>query len=260
MAYTSDGVGYSSLSAAFRRAADLDQVVHVCAGRHQLTDHAIGLAPDEGTGIPTLSGHADGSTVLVATGTLQELGARDDQPMLVENVAFEDSETRGAPDPLCTGDGCDEEAPWARVTPFDTEGELDGALIVSGQVTMYNVRFTGNRGRWGGAMSVSNLQATSLTLDRCVFERNEAVDETAGAAILLYTDPLESGGQHTANQATIISDNTDWGQGDDDNAPDDIAFASSDGDPYQPKVTVDASYRFDGVASFTCSGDTLACE
>ena len=57
----------------------------------------------------------------------------------------------------------------------------------------------------------------------------------------------------------LISDNTDWGAGETDNTPDDIAFASWDG-YFHDSLTVHASYSFDGVADFTCNADTYTCE
>ncbi len=257
MAYTADGASYATIREALNRAAQLDNVVHVCAGTHQLTTTILGDTPQDPGNPPTVRGEEGGGTVLVPQTWKDMVYAEDDAELVIDQITFTNSAVEGLRDLITMNDGGDE---GDRVTPYDIEGEPEGALRVVGGVTFTNVTFTGNEGHWGGALSVWRDQPATITFSDCTFTSNEAINGTSGGAMLLYYDPLEADFWPEGGNTTIISDNTDWGQGDDDNGPDDIAFVSSDGDPYQPEVAVDASYRFDGVASFSCSGDTLACE
>ncbi len=53
--------------------------------------------------------------------------------------------------------------------------------------------------------------------------------------------------------STLISQDTYWGTGDDDNDGNDVSIRESNGD-------LIAGYDFNGVASFTCSWDDQICE
>ena len=53
--------------------------------------------------------------------------------------------------------------------------------------------------------------------------------------------------------AMLISEETDWGTGDDDNDESDVSILKSNGDLIE-------GYDFNGVASFTCSWDDQVCE
>jgi hypothetical protein len=104
-------------------------------------------------------------------------------------------------------------------------------------LTLERVIVAGNAGGHGGGFNIA--LGGQLTLRDSFVLSNES---TVGAGAALK-----------GADATLVSENTDWGSGDTDNPGADIAFLDTDGN-------VVASYEFDGVASFTCDGATATCE
>ncbi len=251
-AVTDDGQTFGDFRDALQHARVTGSTLRICPGTHQLPRYAmLRESAPEGFEIviegdpesrPRLVPHPD-KTLLDAWHGRFEL----------RNVEIVAADT--------TGD--DEECSYGRnltlecESPFDAEGQPEGALSLGGVIAFNNVLISDNTGYWGGALSTTSDTYGSATVELVdsTIVRNAAVTQTRGGALLvLHTDIWEDD-----DGVTITSTNTDWGAGDDDNAPDDIAFASWDG-YRQSSVTVHASYRFDGVADFTCSSLTYVCE
>lgn len=126
------------------------------------------------------------------------------------------------------------------------EGE-DGETVIGraggfgaglARITLEAVSIEDNRSIHGGGLSLA--PDTSLTIRESRIVRNTA--EAGGGAALPYEG------------TELISENTDWGSGEDDNAPDDIVITDTDGGE------VFAGYSFGPDASFTCTWDSRECE
>ena len=77
--------------------------------------------------------------------------------------------------------------------------------------------------------------------------------DTPGAVGQPAAPNPDSGAVLAYSGSTLISQDTYWGTGDDDNDGNDVSIRESNGD-------LIAGYDFNGVASFTCSWDDQICE
>ncbi len=253
IAVTADGEAHTTLPAAVERALQLDGVVDVCPGTHEV-EGRLDDTPASTSPTPVLiRGTGRDTTQLVGTGE-GVFGGNHKRPVTITDLAIADSVAEWASDE-CSAPGesdveCDD--------PFNHDDQPEGALQAWGSWEFRRVRISDNSGYWGGAVTIpqppEGISSTVLFIDSEIL-RNSAVDDTRGGAVLVdYNDDWGPRGE-----LTITSINTDWGEGGDDNAPDDIAFASWDG-YFHDSLVVHASYRFDGVADFTCDALAYTCE
>ncbi|MDP2313783.1 MAG: hypothetical protein Q8P41_12820 [Pseudomonadota bacterium] len=114
-----------------------------------------------------------------------------------------------------------------------------GAGFAAGvdETTLDSVVIEDNQAAEGGGIGVGPGKVLTVRNSQIVGNRAEA----GGGAALAF-----AGSQ-------LISENTDWGTGADDNAPDDIAITGDHREVY-------ASFSFGAAASFTCAWDTRTCD
>ncbi len=253
MAVTADGEAHASLARAVARAVELDGVVDVCPGRHEVKGYLDLLA----TGSPSTvlirgAGMTDSVLVAGGHGLVSEAAGRS---LRLSDLAIEQSATVWTGDDCTSGGESDAECD----SPFDRDGLAEGALGVLGSWVFERVSITRNEGYWGGAVTVFPPvfgSATTLSFVDSEILANSSIESTSGGAVLVAIMDYYNGNPYNV---TITSTNTDWGAGDTDNTPDDIAFASWDG-YFHDSLAVHASYSFDGVSDFTCDADTYSCE
>ena len=114
------------------------------------------------------------------------------------------------------------------------------ATEFSSRLSLVNVDLTGNGSGYAGAVDIiSNLDAE--------FELSIVDSAVHGNA----STHSGGGGVSMGGRFTLTSQNTDWGAGEDDNSPHDLAL-QVDGDSH--------SHDFDGVVDFTCSTANPSCE
>ena len=250
MAVTADGEAHPTLARAVARAIELDGVVDVCPGRHEVegrvdTTRAASVRP------VTIRGGGVEVTTLVAVGNGLSGGAP--LPTTLSELTIERSNTAWTGDECTTPGESDRECD----SPFDHDGYPEGALRLAGSWHLDEVAIVNNNGYWGGAVTVtypSADESATVSFENSHVVGNVATDSSGGALLVAHDEYFGQRGE-----LTITSTNTDWGAGETDNTPDDIAFASWDG-YFHDSLTVHASYSFDGVADFACNADTYTCE
>lgn len=251
-AVTEDGRAFNDLSEALGHALEAGGDVSVCPGEHELTgDVSVPIETESafelvirgaGESRPVLLPHPDGAAI-----------GDFDGKLTLEHLEFASAPTVGEDESCSLEDEADESCE----SPYDAEGRPDGAVSLMGSVELVDVWVTDNRGYWGGALGAGmhHQRTSDIELVDCVVTDNTAIDGTQGGGLLLIHD----GADTDSAGLTVTSVNTDWGEGETDNFPDDIAFAAVD--LYdRERVVVLASYSFDGVADFTCESATNTCE
>jgi len=169
------------------------------------------------------------------------------------------------------------EGAGAAETRFDGEGRNPGPNILgSDRVTIYGVRITGtvrpdDVDAEGvpvtGVGPALNLAIPEAVLDGVVIDGNSATAAGglavgAGSTITIKNSTVAGnaasmGGGGAGlyySSSDLVSEDTDWGAGTDDNAPDDIAFFDG------PDGALAQSFSFEGLSSFVCDGSTRVCE
>ena len=112
---------------------------------------------------------------------------------------------------------------------------LGAGLYLNGLTArLEDVRLAEDGDGGGGALSMGPDIETTIV-------DSEIKWNEGGGAVLAYSG------------STLISQDTYWGSGDDDNDDNDVSIRKSNGD-------LIAGYDFNGVASFTCSWDDQVCE
>ncbi len=254
--YTPGGDAFVSMEEAANAAGE-EGLVHVCPGTHELSEDIWATRPNV-NGLRVVGDELDGSE-LILVGKQAQIFGSPTLTVQLENIVISDSEATGVEffelrvDPE-TG------FEYGYLDPFERDGEPEGGPEVEGNVRFVNVRFRDNRGLWGGGVEVVAGTYGEVTFESCTFERNEATEGSLGGAVAVVSDrySLQVHGWEFAG--SIVSIDTDWGSGDDDNVPEDITFAHTDSEVSEDDVYVDATYNFDGVASFTCDVATAVCE
>ena len=252
MAVTADGGAHATLAAAVAAAVGLDGTIDVCAGEHEVDGYFDPSVKGNTSGTVTIRGAGIDRTSLVFVGEHAGGGYAAD-PILMSDLSIHRSATAWRLD-ACTNPG---ESDTECDSPFDRDGRPEGALEIAGAWAFDRVQIGDNEGYWGGALTVTHPlegNRSEIKFTDCELVNNSALDSSGGAILVDYNDAWGPRGE-----LTITSINTDWGTGDDDNTPDDIAFASWDG-YFHDSLVVHASYQFDGVADFTCDALAYICE
>ena len=117
-------------------------------------------------------------------------------------------------------------------------GRAAGFGAAMDQVTLESVVIEGNTAFSGGGLSLGPSSEVTIRNSRVV---NNRAEMAGGGAALPY------------GFSRLVSENTDWGSGEDDNTPDDIAI--TDG-----LDEVLGSWSFGDNASFVCSWEDRTCE
>ena len=112
-----------------------------------------------------------------------------------------------------------------------------GGVYVAGQVELEGVVLDGNVADIEGGGIYLPFDTSLLTLTDCVVHNNRAEFFTA------------SGGGVWLGGGQLVSVDTDWGSGANDNAPDDVGLGESH-----------LTFNRPGVASFTCDDTTGVCQ
>ncbi len=260
--YLPSGDAFLSMEEA-AKAAGVEGLVHVCPGTHDLSEDIRATRPNT-SGLLVL-GDRDGRSTLRLTGTQPAVDGARDSPVEIRDLTFADSNAVGRTTPL-TRNGMADGTEYEYVDPFEGEAALEGGPEASRHVRFVDVTFRDNQGMWGGGVEVVADTYDELTFDSCTFERNQATYGSRGGAMAVVADLYALSVHGWEFDGTIVSINTDWGSGDDDNLggdeliPDDISFLHTDSDVSNNRVYLDATYNFDGVASFTCDVATAVCE
>jgi hypothetical protein len=202
------------------------ETLHVCPGTHSSPD--IYFASDEGI---TYSIVGAGMSRTILDGGHEHYVVYGGSPdsLKVSNLTIRDGMgTRGYP---CLDDTCD--------------GPIYGAgfSVFAGTTTLNHVQIEANEADYGAGILVGGT--ASLTIEGSVVQRNDA---GAGGGALL------------ASAGQLVSVNTRWGAGDFDNRDHDIAIASSQHQDANGDTPIATQFDFDGLASFTCDGQTHTCE
>ncbi len=260
--YLPSGDAFVSMEEA-ARAAGAEGVVHVCPGTHDLSEDIWATRPN--TNGLRVVGDSDGRSTFRLHGTQPAVGGAADSPVELRDLTFARSNATGRTTAMTRfriADGTE----YEYIDPFEWGETLEGGPEASRNVAFINVTFRDNQGMWGGGTEVVAGTYDEITFDSCIFERNQATYGSRGGALAVAADRYSLQVHGWEFDGTIVSINTDWGQGDDDNlgddelVPDDIAFLHTDSDVSGNQVFVDATYNFDGVASFTCDVATAVCE
>jgi hypothetical protein len=250
-----DGTRFLKANEAISAASQGDGLVKACAGEYPVGG---GLYPAydqeiEGASVSLLGAGPEATSLYfdgesghsISSDTLASLS-------LIGLTLAPSTDTQE--DPNC-GAYALEEGEWERSPYCGEEGDPWSIGGVEGTVLFERVNVIGSSAFYGGSLGLSyNMEtdpyhASAITFRDCVIQGNTALRDSVGGAILVSSEDV-----------TLISENTDWGAGDDDNTPDDIAFTHTEVVDREEVVVVDAQYRFDGLASFTCDSNTAICE
>ena len=257
-----DGNAYTDASSAFESAVLLDGVVTVCPGEHDI-DGKFGptVAWEQQWPQLVLRGAGRDATKVSAADSSLSIGVShpndhldEERSLIVESLtigppARARSECSHSAYDWDAGDD-DECEPWheyvelrrgASASPYET-------------VVFQDVAFTGGTGMLASAMElygIPNGGYDTITLKNCSVLDNESSEPEYGGAVLFDFEAYGS-------LATLTSINTDWGQGETDNSPADVAFEVWEEGATEPDTS--RSYSWDGVADFVCRADTRTCE
>jgi len=113
-----------------------------------------------------------------------------------------------------------------------------GFAAVMDEVTLESVVIEGNTAFSGGGLSLGPSSEVTIRNSRVV---NNRAEMAGGGAALPY------------GFSRLVSENTDWGSGEDDNTPDDIAIT----DDFDEVL---GSWSFGDNAPFVCSWEDRTCE
>jgi len=147
-------------------------------------------------------------------------------------------------------------------TMFDGEGQQAGIWLQNEDGAVVIRDLTVRNGSTDEGLTMGTglfVYGTTAVID------SVRLAEDSGGALLLGADTEativdseiksnpHSGAVLAYSGSTLISQDTYWGSGDDDNDGNDVSLRESNGD-------LIAGYDFNGVASFTCSWDDQVCE
>ena len=252
----SDGNAFPDATSAFASAVLLDGVVDVCPGEHGI-DGVFGTTDEWEPGWPelVLRGAGREETEVFSTGALDvgidvpNEAVHDGVGLTVESLTIGAAGGRYGTcvDDTDAGFECDAKDDFY-------EGALPPSVFPWDNVLFRDVAFVGGRGTVAVAFILYTAGVEGYhqtTLEDCFVHNNESSIADMGAAAL-----FDSGGD--IRFATLTSINTDWGEGETDNAPADVAFEVWEDGATEPDTS--RSYSWDGVADFVCRADTRTCE
>lgn len=217
VAYDESGHQFASLEEV-QEVAGSSLVLHICEGTHKGALTIIDDMYDGEDAVYSIVGAGESTTILDGggeTGLLYLLGGTYTvSDLTIRNGGFDDVASDGG--------------------LVRTAGA--GVGLVRGTALFERVTISGNEADDGAGMVVN--AGASATLRGSSVIDNSA--EHGGGVVLRGAG------------STLVSEESDWGQGGTDNRGGDIAFVDDD-------VEL-GSADYDGTASFSCSWDTLVCE
>ena len=253
-----DGNAFPDATAAIASAVLLDGVVDVCPGQHGI-DGVFGTTDEWEPEWPelVLRGAGREETEVFSTGTALDVGVdlRNGNAIKYGAGLTVESLTIGAAGGRygqCVSDTdagfeCDEKDEFY-------EGALAASVYPWDNVLFRDVAFVGSRGTVAAAFILGTAGVEGYhrtTLEDCFVHNNDSSVAGMGAAAL-----FDSGGD--IRFATLTSINTDWGEGETDNSPADVAFEVWAPGATEPDTS--NNYSWDGVADFVCQAETRSCE
>lgn len=261
--YDADGIGFKDFTEALGSAVLLDGVVNVCPGTHE---YAYGFMPlsegEYGWRDLVVRGAGRSETTVVSSddtlgiGMGYAAGGMGDERwgtvLTVESMTLGPS----AGDPYdieCYGgDGSVRDGCTAQDAFFN--GEPQPSVAPSASVYFRDVAFKDGVGAVEAAAALNSGRYgiySTITLEDCEVANNHSSASEFGGAFV-FVDAEEP------NPATLTSVNTDWGEGETDNSPSDVAFEVWADGATEPDTS--NHYSWDGVADFVCSAETQRCE
>ncbi len=206
----------------------------------------LDLASLEGTGLTVSDNAADylgggaylnGSAATVDTSTFE----RNDSSGGGALTAFDSTLTLDSVD--LSGNTADTNA--AGLYLFNTDATLEG-LSAEENVSEFGAVVLLYESV--GAVTGGTYTENEATYTAGVFRVEEGSTLTVTEASVFGNLAGSSGGAASVTDGTLTSVASDWGAGEDDNTPDDLAVGWS------------GSFSYDGVASFACASDTETCD
>ena len=158
-------------------------------------------------------------------------------------------------------------------TMFDGLGETRGLEILNpdGDIVVRALTVRNGASEWGDeddadAGTYGSTTGTGLFVSgtTALIDSVRLAEDSNGALLIgsdteativdseIKSNP-DSGAVLAYSGSTLVSQDTYWGSGDDDNDHHDVSILNSNGDLIE-------GYDFNGVASFTCSWDDQVCE
>lgn len=227
-AFFDDGAYFETVQAALDVVAD-GATVHVCPGTHE---GALSLLFSDSSSNPlfaaggavSIVGDADGSSVIDANGEGSVV-----ETEIVSLTLASLSLVGGAGRGFSAGDGAD----WTYIG--------GGIYDLYADLSLDDVRIEGNTANYGGGIAVDGtFEEVSLAMSNCTIDGNVALPPPLDA-------PANGGGVWLSGSYSLNAVDTDWGEGTEDNSPQDIV--TYDGAAYQYYLVPEGS-------SVTCVSGT----